>query len=271
MFGNHPGVESIPQPILLDDRADLSGYRYMEGHYALPTIEQGFDLADVVCVLREPRARFLSHYTFWRSWGPELRDQWLPYDVPRTARESLVDYCHDPAAAHQTDNLIARLIIGPHPMIPAGAMIAVADQGALIELGIERLDALGFVDVLERGESTFDALEAWFGSPLERSRLNETDLDDGPPLDVADLTDPAAQAALDQRTAIDQVLWQHVATRRGLSTQEARLLGDQTFAASLDRLVERTHDRTARPGVAGRLARQVAARLRQRRTSTRPQ
>lgn len=270
MFGNHPGIDDVPQPILLDESEDLSGYRYMEGHYALPTIEQGFDLADVVCILREPRARFLSHYTFWRSWGPELRDQWLPYDVPRAARQSLVAYCADPAAAHQTDNLIARLIIGPHAMIPADGMIAVEDGPTLISLGVERLDALGFVDVLERGDAAFDALETWFGSPLERVHLNETDLDDGPPIDAAELTDPATLVAIDQRTAIDRALWQHVATRCGLSDVDARRLGNDTFAASLNRLVERAALRASTTQNPGSPVARAVAWLR-RRTSSRPQ
>lgn len=245
LFGDHPRLDEVTEPVLRDADVDLTAYRYMEGHFALPTIERGFATCDVACVLREPRSRLLSHYTFWRSWGPDMHELWMPYEAARKAQLPLLDYLNDLEVAHQTDNLIARLIIGPHPLIPVDGMIAEGDRQALVELGIERLDSLGFVDLLERGEGTFDALEAWFGSPLERVRLNETDFEDGQPPHVADLSDPAALAAVEDRTLIDQQLWLHVARRRGFTEHQARTLCAAAFANSLDRLIERTRTRAA--------------------------
>ena len=247
IFGHHHSIETLAMPILLDADADLSGYRYMVGHFALPTITRSFDAADVVSILREPRARLLSHYTFWRSWSAAAHEEWVSYNVSSLATSSLVDFCTHGAAAHQTDNLITRMIVGDHPLIPVDGLIAAADRDELTRLGLEQIDRLGFVDVLERGDATFAALEQWFGSPLEAVRLNETDLDKGPPLQVDEVTDPRVHSLLEDRTVIDQVLWRHVAMRAGLSADEAQALGDRTAAASLASMVERAKQHAAHP------------------------
>lgn len=247
IFGHHHGTETLVQPILLDPDTDLSGYQYMVGHFALPTITRSFDAADVVSILREPRARLLSHYTFWRSWDLAEHEEWVPYNVSLLARSSLVEFCTHGEVAHQTDNLITRMIVGDHPLIPTDGMIAAADRDELTRIGVEQIDRLGFVDVLERGDATFAALEQWFGSPLEAVRLNETDLDKGPPLQVDEVTDQRVHDLLEDRTMIDQALWRHVAIRAGLSADEAQSLGDRTAAASLASVVERAKQRVATP------------------------
>lgn len=240
LFGDDPGLVDVREPVFLGEPDELQGYRYMEGHWTLPVVLSAFDAADVVCILREPRARFLSHYTFWRSWPEWMHELWTPYEGARYAQRPLSEYCTDPRIAHQADNLITRLIVGRDPRIPLDAHITASDVDAVAADACARLDELGFVDVLERGDDVYTALEQWFGSPLSRERLNETKLDDGPPVDVDDFADRRTVALVNDRNAADLQLWHHVAARRGLTGTPARTTADATYAASVARVVVTT-------------------------------
>lgn len=221
--------------MFLGEPGDLRGYDYMEGHWSLPTILHAFDAADVVCVVREPRARLLSHYTFWRSWPQWMHDLWTPYDAAGLAQLRLSEFLSDPRAAHQADNLCTRLLLGEHPLCPPDGFISDVDTAAA--LACERIDSLGYTDLLERGEAMYTGLEQWFGSRLSRERLNETDLTGGRPVEVDDAVTRTTMELLHARTAADRAVWRHVAARRGLTETAADELADTVFAAAFGRIV----------------------------------
>lgn len=246
MFGGFAGLAEIDRPVFLGDPSEFRKYRYMEGHWSLPTILAGFDPDDVACILREPRARYLSQYTFWRSWGDEQHEVWRPFDASLASRRPLSEYAADPAIACISDNLVTRLLLGPHPLIPADGHIAVGDIDAVATSACEQLDRLGHVDVIERGEETYVALENWFGSPLSRERLNETQLDRGDRVDLDDLADRRTLARVNDRSAADLQVWHHVAEQRTASAITSRGLADTSFAASLTKIVVE-HARPAEP------------------------
>jgi hypothetical protein len=249
LLGNHPAAADVAQPILLGDGHELSAYRYTEGHWALPTLLNGFDAGDIACLLREPRARLLSHYTFWRSWTQAQHDAWGTYPAAACARQPLGAFLDDPTVAHQADNLVARLILGEHPRIPFDAHIDPADVGDLASEACARLDQLGHVDLIDRGADAHSAFDEWFGEPLSRPRLNVTDLEGGEPVDLDDLLDGATLRRLADRTAIDARIWSHVASRRGLTTTDADVVGDAAFAGSLGAIVRAHAVRSARPTI----------------------
>jgi hypothetical protein len=91
--------------------------------------------------------------------------------------------------------------------------------------------------VLERGDDVYRDLETWFASPLNRQRLNETDLGFGPPVDLADFTDPKTLALVGDRNAADLQIWLHVAERRGLGARRARSIADSAFGAAIGKVV----------------------------------
>ncbi len=236
MFGEFARLADIDRPVFLGDPREFRRYRYMEGHWSLPTILAGFEPQDVACILREPRARYLSQYTFWRSWGDDQHEVWHPFDASLASRRPLSEYASNPAVACISDNLVSRLILGPHPLIPVDAHIAPADIDAVAAAACEQLDLIGHVDVIERGEATYAALEEWFGSPLSRERLNETQLDRGRRVDLDDLTDRSTLALVNDRSAADLQIWHHVADKRTPSATAVRSLADTSFAASLTKI-----------------------------------
>ncbi len=79
-------------------------------------------------------------------------------------------------------------------------------------------------------------LEAWFGSPLTRQRLNETDLGFGSPVDLVDFADPETLALVADRNASDLQIWLHVADRRGLAPRDARSIADSAFGAAIAKI-----------------------------------
>lgn len=244
MFGDFDGLADIDRPVFLGDPAEFRRYRYMEGHWSLPTILAGFDPEDVACILREPRARYLSQYTFWRSWGDGQHEVWHPFDASLASRRPLSDYASDRSIACISDNLVTRLILGPHELIPNDDHIPPGDVDAAAAAACEQLDRIGFVDVIERGEDTYVALEEWFGSPLSRERLNETQLDRGERVDLDDLCDRRTLSLVNDRSAADLQVWHHVASKRTPSATTTRSLADTSFAASLTKIAVEH----ARPG-----------------------
>lgn len=235
LFGDEPRIAEITEPVFLGDPVDFKAYRYMEGHWTLPSMESAFESADIVCLLREPRARFLSHYSFWRSWPDSMHELWEPYQAARYAGLPLSEYCTEPGAAHQTDNLITRLLLGPHELIPDRGFIRDDDIATVVAEACAGLDAIGHADVIERGDATYQAFEAWFGSQLSRERLNETDLGSGEPIDFHDALDAKTMTLVNRRNSADVEIWRHVARRR-MSDDEARSLADSTFQRSVERL-----------------------------------
>jgi hypothetical protein len=239
MFGDVPDLAVVDRPVFLGDPAEFRRYRYMEGHWSLPTILAGFDPEDVACILREPRSRFLSQYTFWRSWEDAQHEVWHPFDTSLLSRRPLAEYASADRAACISDNLATRLILGPHPLIPADRAIAAADIDAVARDACAALDRIGHVDVIERGEDTYVALEAWFGSPLSRERLNETQLDRGEPVDLDDLVDRPTQALVNDRSAADLQVWHHVIERRGTPHTAARSVADASYSSTVGRIAVR--------------------------------
>ena len=153
----------------------------------------------------------------------------------RYARSRLSEFATDHRVFPQTDNRAVRMILGQHSRIPAAGPISSADVDALAYEACERLDEIGYTDLLERGESMYVDLERWFGSPLKRNRVNTTKHGQGPPVDVADLIDRRTLALVNDRCAADLQLWHHVAQQRGLLPSAACSIADTTFASSVPR------------------------------------
>lgn len=243
LYGTHPLPAGPVERLFHDDVPDLSSYPFMVGHLSLPTIERGFDASIVATILREPRSRLLSQYTFWRTYSAQELDYWLPYTGPRYSRLPVGEFLAHPAVHHFIDNLTTRMIVGRHPLIPLDGPIASGDVRAVAESGCAQLDRMGFVDILERGPVVYAAFEEWAGMQLRQERLNETDADRGVPLDVDDLVSSSTLQLLEDRNRADRVLWMHAAQRVGLTEWDAERLANATFGSVLSRVALRHHDR----------------------------
>jgi len=196
------------QPDTLPADAD-----FIAGHFALSTILCRYPEARLVTVLREPMSRLLSHWTFWRGDIGERMSHlgdWAPFRA--IAHQRFGDFLGNPKIACQTDNLIVRMLLWPHPRIPDDAFIESHDEQRLESEALDRLRQFSHLNIVENPSLAAD-LSAWLGAPVRIPVSNQT------PQVAAWLTirlDDELSAETwrlwRQRTRLDRRLWLHVAS-----------------------------------------------------------
>jgi hypothetical protein len=199
---------ALMRDVYIGDRLPDLGAAFVTGHIARSTLSARRPRVQLLTVLREPRSRLLSHWLFWRGLTDEQLLGWGRWaDVIRIARRPLADFLADPAAAGNTDNMAVRMLVWPHPDIPADGFI---DRGAdrrIVSAALEAVGSFAFADIVEN-PSLAANLRRWLGRPLEYRQLNET-----PRLDPAlrtslgrELTQEAFEL-LDARCRLDRQVW----------------------------------------------------------------
>lgn len=225
--------EPIPEqqrPLTVPDPKVLRTYLGASGHYALPTLLAGFDAADVVLLLREPRTRLLSHYEYWRGLPDEHLDSGYTWSVTATASElDFADWIADPRVAYQADNIVVRMLLGRHERIPDADAIDEDDLDELADEACSAVAALGHVDVLERGAAMWPALGRRIGRPdlVAPPSENVTGRRIDKPIEPASFTRPEFDERLDRCTRADARVWESVARRVGVDRPQA--LADETW------------------------------------------
>ena len=205
------------------------------GHFAFSTLRDAYPLAQRFTILREPMSRLLSHWLFWRQHTDEDLAPWGNWaDRVRQARKPLTDFAGDPLLACQTDNLMLRMLLWPHPLVPAAQFIDPVHDGQLVRQAMARLLEFDFVDVVEDG-AFLHRLQCWLGRPFAHNRVNETRAipqQFRTPLH-GELT-PEAYDLLDARSRLDFRLWAAIAARR-LPERDIFRLRAQTILANVAR------------------------------------
>ncbi len=212
MFGGFDDFQSLGEPAArhvflhagaLPARADL-----IAGHFALSTIQQRYPDAAVLMILREPQSRLLSHWTFWRSEAETPQPAWGTWTQRLTAAHGgFGDFLTDKRIACQTDNVALRLLLWPHPLLPADGFIAPEHDAALLAAASARLAEVAHLNVSENPALASD-LAAWLGRPFAMRRIKET-LPVAPRYSVmlAEQLTQTTQDAWQSRTRLDMALW----------------------------------------------------------------
>jgi hypothetical protein len=93
---------------------DTPRFALVWGHYDLPSLQRLAPGRFTFTILREPCARLLSLYHFWRSVDPGQVDLDRSFAVALAHRLSLEDFlrCDDPLLTDLTDNLYTRRLTG---------------------------------------------------------------------------------------------------------------------------------------------------------------
>lgn len=215
-------------PRVLPDPLRLREFDAASGHFALSTMLTGFDAADLVMLLREPRSRLLSHYEYWRGLPSNLRSEDSTWSVTASARDLDFDaWLHDSRAAYQTDNVVVRTLLDGHSAIPDDDFIAPDDIDALTAQALRAAASIGWVDVVERGPAMWDGLAARIGRALDRPQMNTTERRAELPTNVAAMLSDRAVTALHHRTTGDRAIWDAAARRRGID--DAGLLAETAW------------------------------------------
>lgn len=222
-----------------EEVAELLAYDFVSGHFSLPTLLSVTSPKRVATVLREPRARLLSHYAYMRLRRSVVRDIWRfwPDEGPGTGR-SVDEFLTDPMLAPHTDNIVCRMLLGPGARIPETGFIAPSELREVAADGLAALDTLGYTGVLETGDRVWDGLSEFVGVPLAPNRANErtswVEFSDARPVDC--VITAHTLRLLEARTAADAVVFKQAVLAGGCSRDQADHLRATAFASELVRL-----------------------------------
>jgi hypothetical protein len=214
----------------IEDASDL-----ICGHYAYSTIVRSRPNAQLMTALREPRSRLLSLWTFWRVQADDGLRPWGKWgDIVRLARRPLLEFLGCREAACQTDNVAVRMLLWPHPLVPAGDFIDGAFDRRLVGEATDRLRRFAFADVIENPEFETN-LRNWLARPFAYARVNET-RHVAPELRVPLRNElvPEALRLIEHRSRLDRLLWLALAGERIAAGGEETLSND-TFLGTVAR------------------------------------
>ncbi len=197
--------------------AALDRYPLVWGHYDLPALHRLGPHRQVLTLLRDPADRLVSLYRYWRSVAPDALGPPSENLLPRLAqRLSLLEFlaCDDPQLLAATDNFYLRRLTGRYPAHGHASLGQTDLADALAALAT--IPCVGLTEDMPRSLHRF-AAHLGLPAPAAVARLNQTDTNhrDNPghrPAPPVALT-PAASAALEARTVLDQAIYA-AATRR---------------------------------------------------------
>lgn len=223
MLGPFRGVPT-PEPLrsrILFDPSSLEGVEAAAGHFSLATLTAAFDEADIALLVREPRARLLSHYEYWRGLPPEVHDASLPWTDSKSAVDgSFEQWLSDPSAIHQTDNVLLRFLLAGAADIPAAGEIPHDRVNLLARKAIKRVRRLGWVGLVERGDQTWHSLSDRLGTTIRPQPINVTEVRPDRPVDFEGVLSERSTILLAARTAGDALVWREIATLTGVENPD---------------------------------------------------
>lgn len=216
-----------------DEIRSLANYQVVAGHFSLDTLLQTAPASSIFTVLREPRARLLSLYLYWRA--PGIGDFWEPYRAPVHARRPLAEFLSEPILAPVIDNQICRMILSNDPRLPRSSFAAAADIDAIATDAIQRLEQLGFVGILELGDHMWDGVARLLGTTLETAKVNVAaeHFSVEPPQRDEKLFTVDALDLLEERVAADMLVYRQMLAYAEPDAQACKRHIERAFACQL--------------------------------------
>jgi hypothetical protein len=187
------------------------------GHYDLPSLLRLDPERRIVTMLRDPRARILSLYRFWRSYGPASVDTRYNREARLAHENDLLDFLRldDPSLHDCIDNLYVRRLTGLYATLGERDPLR-SDPMAALAKAREGLRRLAFVGVVERMEESLAGLSAALGTSIvvKQENKGETNARERPDLfRAADpvVVTPEIELELDRLTRLDRVIYEECA------------------------------------------------------------
>ncbi|MDT0202571.1 hypothetical protein [Nocardioides sp. AE5] len=193
--------------------ADLPDAELVTGHISPGTTQVRYPGVAHVTILRNPACRVISQWVHSRSMTEIDLRNWGPAYPTRIARRPLAEYLQHAMIAPNIDNTITRFLVWPEERLSPTSFIDPAEDDALFDAAMARLDSFHHVNVVENRQFMAE-LGASLGVELEGIRLN--DRASYPPVVATDLTSemtPETRELLEQRTRIDRRVWTAIAQR----------------------------------------------------------
>jgi hypothetical protein len=203
-------AETLQRQIYLSPDALPPG-GLVAGHFAYSTLKRRAGPGQLITLMREPISRIFSHRLYWRSHDDTDLAQWGAWaHRVRQSFRPLAEFLREPSLAAQLDNLAARMLLWPHPLVPDGDFIDRRHGDRLLDEARRRLSDFAFVGVIE-DPNLSGRLAEWFQRPFALDRINETTGMPAPARgSLADELTEEAVDLLDDRTWLDTALWRDV-------------------------------------------------------------
>jgi hypothetical protein len=214
----------------MPERPDL-----VAGHFALSTINKAYPHAQLITILREPVSRLLSLWLYWRQHSDQALAPWGEgASLAKLSRQPLERFLNERILGPQTDNVVLRMLLWPHPLIARDDFIKPTHDRRLLREANARLARFSFTDVVE-DDALSQHIERWLGRSFLYLRLNETLRT--PPQWQAELHRELTKQAHDLlhcRSRLDAYLWAKVAAQR-LVDQSIQKLQQRTILMNVAR------------------------------------
>ncbi len=214
-FSDFSGFSSAERArIYLPNRSLPADADLIAGHVSFRRLARSYPQGQYITVLREPIARLISHWRYWRSHtDAQLRDVGAWADRVRIARGSLESFLQHPDIVQTTDNLYVRMLLYPHPDIPPDAPIHPRHYPQLVQEALRELRRFSVVGILEERlfeKQLSEFLDRDFFCPKDnvtsQRASSDTNFDAGIETNVWDL--------LESRTHMDRKLWRFFCSQR---------------------------------------------------------
>ena len=184
-------------------------YALVWGHYDLPAIRRLGPDRFTFTLLRDPAARIVSLYLYWRGQAAlDLGRNGMNQPVLAAQRLSLADFLQstDLSIVNYIDNLYVRRLTGLYATVEDGDRLDSDPDGAL-DQALAALDSLDYVGMTEDADGCLAHLgqQLGFAAPRRAPKLNVTR---SPPEVMSAIADPAVQSALARLTRLDQVVYE---------------------------------------------------------------
>jgi hypothetical protein len=184
---------------------------FLGGHFTLSTILTWDSDAAILMVMREPQSRLLSHWTFWRTGYEDIArapESWQAY--LKLAYRSFHEFLTAPKLAAHTDNVVARMLLWPHKLIPTEGFIPPRHDKEILEIARDRLKRIGHINILENDDLHTD-IGRWLGRPIAPKRMKITPPTRTLHTDLQHQLNPQTLKAWAARSRIDKILWREAA------------------------------------------------------------
>jgi len=197
---------------------ELESFECFSGHYAFDAIERIPGDKKIFTFMREPKARLLSLYYYWRSFKWEAIEGDPDMAGPRLAKQmSLLEFLRHRGddLLVSTDNSIARYFLGTMYAGPNGEFLVPKD--AVYTTCIRNLKRLNFVGFFDSYERDFQRLANYLGfaghHPVPHENAGSLTNERREAVEREPIT-KEIEAELERRTRFDQMIYDYARSRR---------------------------------------------------------
>lgn len=253
-FGSFTAFETMPAEMRagIFDRADAIPEQadIIAGHLSPKTIRAHYPSARLITIMRAPSSRLVSHWFYWRGYTDDVLTKYGTWgNSIAIARSDFADFLCAQQIACVTDNVILRMLLWPHPLIPDNNFIDPKHDTVLLAEARLTLDHFCYTDIVEAPDIQ-TRLKIWLRKNYGRSfwadfrsfvRRRQPIMQNSSKLPAVKMSAPlsmqlmgVAGGLMRDRVRLDDILWNDIA-KRYFTHHEANIIYTKALTSSVAR------------------------------------